>query len=144
MQRCPNAAVVSVSSRRFAIRRIAQHARRTSRRACHAARLHARDHRVLVGDESLADTQMAPFTYRQDESPGIAAGAPRRGPKQLSQHAVGLLGPQAHPFVADLRRRVTLRRAWVGALSLGRHTNDCALAVKPDATRPDSDRSLES
>ncbi|MDP9334378.1 MAG: hypothetical protein M3Q30_13905 [Actinomycetota bacterium] len=52
---------------------------------CHAARLHARDHRVLVGDESLAGThKVAPFTYTQDESPGIAAGAPRRGPKQLS------------------------------------------------------------
>jgi hypothetical protein len=52
---------------------------------CHAARLRARDHRVLVGDESLAGThKVAPFTYTQDESPGIAAGAPRRGPKQLS------------------------------------------------------------
>ena len=40
----------------------------------------------------------------QGESTGIAAGASRWRPKQLSKEAFGLLGSEAHPFVADLRR----------------------------------------
>jgi hypothetical protein len=65
------------------------------------------------------------------ESAGIAARVSRWRPKQLSKEAFGLLCSQAHPFVADLRRRVTIRRARIGTLSFGRHTHDCAPAVKP-------------
>jgi len=67
---------------------------------------------------------------------GIAGGAPRWGPKQPAKQALGLRSTQAHAFVAHLRRPIRILGAHAATLWRWRHTDECALAVKPDAAGP--------